>query len=216
MTRDEFREHWTEWHAGRLDAATAARMQACRDSDDACRQYDRQMRRMLASLGDLPLPDAMPASPPVVVRQQQRSTWPRQGWLAAAAMVVIAFAAGLLTATMLERDTDADAPLMAEAVDAAPGTAQEIHLAVTSRKARDNVEFVVELPAGVEFDGYPDQRIVRWTGSLAEGRSRLSLPLRLDENVTDGEVIARIRYDDSSGERELRVPLTAQSSEEAA
>jgi len=53
--------------------------------------------------------------------------------------------------------------------------------------------------------GYPGQRSVRWTGSLAEGRSRLQLPLQIAPGSEGGRLVTRIVRPD--GERRLVVPL---------
>jgi len=205
MNSDEFRANWTEWQAGRLDGETAARMAAQLEASAECRRYDRQMRRLLDGLARLPLPDELPAEPRAAPAPR-RSARPAL-WFAAAAMLVLAFGAGVLTQTLLEGGGGPDGPIVAEAVEVEPGGVREIQLAVSAPRRLDDVEFVVELPPGVELEGYPGQRVVRWQGRLVEGRSRLTLPLRVGDAAADAALITRIRH--AGGERELRVPLRA-------
>jgi ferric-dicitrate binding protein FerR (iron transport regulator) len=214
MNCEEFRENWSEWHAGRLDGATATRMAEQRAACADCARYDRQMRQLVDSLAELPLPDALPAEPKLTDIAAMKPRPRRRiapAWLAVAATVVIAFGAGVLTHAMLIAGAGESEPTMAGAVEAQPGTTREIQLAVTSPRSIERVEFEIELPAEVELEGHPGQRVVRWQGRLAEGRSRLTLPLRIGAADEGAEVLARIRHAD--GEREIRVPLEARSGE---
>lgn len=206
MNFDEFCENWTEWRAGRLDAVMAARMEQKRARCEACQRYDRQMRRMLSELKQLPLPvDTRPRQQQVAPSVHRHGRWGVR--LAAAAVVVIAFGAGLATQAWLGGDGDEVAPTVAEAVEVAPGQVRDVHVAVSVTRDFDTVEFMIELPRAVELDGYPGQRIVRWEGRLEQGRSRLTLPLVIGEPDQGAEVIARIRHAD--GENEIRIPLAS-------
>ena len=212
MNYAEFRANWSDWHAGRLDAETAKRMaQQCARCAQ-CQRYDQQMRRMLASLAELPLPDDLPAEPVLTAPRVEQTRPPRSPapwWLAAAAAVVVAFGAGVLTHALLDDAPGEPGAMVAEGVEVEPGAEREIQLAVSSRRSLDAVEFEIELPPDVELEGYPGQRVVRWQGHLAEGRSRLTLPLRIGTTDEDAEVLARIRHVD--GEREIRIPLRTRS-----
>ena len=151
------------------------------------------MRRLTEALAALPLrADAGQG-------EALRGRAPR--WAALAATLAVGIAVGFLWA---DRDGPA-APIEAAPVALDSTGEQQISIAVESSRAYDQVEFLVELPQGLELAGFPGQRSVRWTGQLAEGRSRLRLPLRRTSETVGGELIARIRHPD--GERRLVVPL---------
>ncbi len=198
---EEFRALWSAWQAGELDERTAARCAAERDRCAACARYDRQMRSMLRGLSSLPLPDS-PARDCRLPSQPAAS--PRRSAIAAG--FAAAFAAGVLAASLpwsaLTSDRDV---VRAEAVEIQPQQTQDIQVAVASPRRIRDVEFTIELPNGVELDGYPGQRVVRWNGELSAGRSRLTLPVRVTAPAQPSEIVARIQHAD--GSRELRVPL---------
>ena len=198
MNCTEFREHWSAWHEGWPECdpdGMRTHWRACA----ACAEHDRQMRR---------LTEALAALPPVADAEKvdvRRGLAPR--WTALAATLVVGIVLGLLWADG-DRFDRADP---AAAIEAAPVTLgasgeERISIAVESPRSYADVEFLVELPQGVELAGFPGQRSVSWRGHLAEGRSRLQLPLRMtSEMAVDGVLITRIRHSD--GERRLVVPL---------
>jgi len=190
MNCEEFRNLWSDWHDGHDDVDDAA-MARHRDTCSECARHDRQMRTLLDGLATLPLPGEQP----------ERAGWAAPRWAALAATLVVGIALGLVLA---QRDGPASAP-SAPPVELAAAGEQRIAIAVESPRQYDDVEFTVQLPEGVELAGFPGQREVRWTGSLAEGRSRLRLPLRISSDATGGELVARIRH--AGGERQLVVPL---------
>lgn len=191
----DFRSEWSEWRDGGLEDEAARAMAAHRAECPACRRYDHQMRAMLSGLAALPLPgSAAPAE------------WPERavGWrgLALAAALVLAFGGGVL----VQQSLDSGRPGQAvDTVVLAPGDTREVHLAFSTPRALEPVEFTVELPAGVELAGRPGERVVRWQGRLAEGRNRLRLPLEMTAGSSGGELVARIRH--GGGTREWHVAL---------
>lgn len=197
MDCTEFRNQWSEWRDGGLGDDAARAMAAHRSECPACRRYDHQMRAMLTGLAALPLPgSAAPAERPA------RTV--RWRGLAIAAALVLAFGAGVL----MQQTLDTGQP--GQAVDTVvlePGGSREVQLAFSTPRALEPVEFTVELPAGVELEGRPGERIVRWEGRLAEGRNRLRLPLQMAAGSPGGELVARIRHGD--GTREWHVALEA-------
>lgn len=193
MNCEIFRGQWSDWHDGHGgidDEAMARHREACPD----CARYDREMRVLLDGLATLPLPGERTGG-----RWHVPAGAPR--WAALAATLVIGIALGLV----LAQRTGPDAEIEAAPVDLASAGEQKVSIAVESPRRYEQVEFVVELPAGVEIEGFPDQRQVRWKGTLAEGRSRLRLPLRVADDARGGDLVTRIRH--AGGERHLVVPL---------
>jgi hypothetical protein len=159
------------------------------------------MRRMLEALAGLQRA-AEPDAPGHGAARPARRSWlpPRAAGVAAVLLL------GVLLGFLLAWPFDAPGPQMqarAVAFDA-PGV-HRVTLAFDSPHALGPVEFVVELPPGVELVGFPGQRRVRWEGRLAEGRSRLDLPLRIEARAELGRLVARVVHE--SGERTLEVPL---------
>lgn len=196
---EEFRTLWTEWHDGRLDPETAERCAMERARCPGCARYDRQMREMVHALGELPLPERREHLRPHSTRPLAHRA---RAWATAAA-IVVAFAAGVLAP--LQTENERAAVIRAEAVQLQPQHTKQIQVAVAAPRSMDEVQFTIELPEGIELEGYPGQRVVGWQGRLSKGRNRLTLPIRVTRNADDGELIARIRHAD--GGSELRVPL---------
>lgn len=200
MNCERFRNDWTEWHEGWLEDG-AAEMARHRDACAACARYDRQMRRLVEELAALPLPAGEAAAPPAAATPVRARTAAAPRWLALAATLVVGIALGL----MLGDRSGNGGTIVAEPVEIGGAAEQRIAIAVQSPRAYDRVEFVVELPEGVELAGFPGQRSVRWEGRLAEGRSLLRLPLRIAPDMENGQLVTRIVRPD--GERRLVVPL---------
>lgn len=193
MNCEDFRTHWSHWHDdhGEVDDNAMARhRETCPD----CARYDREMRSLLDALATLPLPGRTTA-------RERRVPMATPRWAALAATLVVGVALGLLLAQRDEPGT----PFEAAPVHLVSAGEQQIAIAIESAREYDDVEFVVELPEGVEIAGFPEQREVRWMGSLAEGRSRLRLPLRVSEEARGGQLVTRVRH--AGGERHLVVPL---------
>lgn len=194
MNCNEFRSQWSTWHDDHGEVDDRAMARHCETCPD-CARYDREMRSLLDGLATLPLPGQTTA-------RQRRTPMATPRWVALAATLVVGVALGMLLA---ERDQPGTT-LEAAPVELASAGEQQIAIAIDSSRDYDEVEFVVELPEGVEIAGFPEQREVRWTGSLAEGRSRLRLPLRVSDEAQGGQLVTRVRH--PGGERHLVVPLS--------
>lgn len=193
MNCREFREQWSEWHEGD-GAVPGDAMAAHRRDCAACARYDRQMRRMIAELGQLPLPGEVPAA-----GRRRHAPGPR--WLALAATLVVGVALGVMLAPRF----NGGARLHAEPVSLDGPGVHRVAVSFETPKQLRTVEFVVELPPGVELVGFPGQRSVRWQGRLAAGRSQLQLPLRVTSGAELGTLVTRVVHE--TGERRLEVPL---------
>jgi len=198
MNCERFRMQWTEWREGLLESG-AEEMARHRETCAACASYDRQMHRLVGELGRLPLPDGESVARQPAAFSRRAASAPR--WAALAATLAVGIALGLVLG---ERGGD-DEMIVAQPVELEGTGLQRIAIAIESRRAYEEVDFVIELPAGVELAGHPGRRSVRWTGSLAEGRSRLQLPLRIVPGSEGGRLVTRIVRPD--GERRLVVPL---------
>lgn len=199
MNCDEFRRHWSDWYDDWLETG-AARMASHRDTCPACQRYDSQMRRMLAEYAHLPPPTESEQAELGARSRSMRRNVPR--WAALAATLILGIVLG---AVLRDGVDDSGGSVVAEPVRLERAGERRIAVAFDSPRTLESVEFVVELPPGVELRGFPDQRTVRWQGRLAEGRSRLQLPLVVTPDAADGQLVTRIVHGDS--ERRLVVPL---------
>jgi len=84
---------------------------------------------------------------------------------------------------------------------------QKVRLSVDSHQTLQHAVFTVELPEGVELAGFPNQRTVRWEGSLHEGKNLLELPL-VAQDRAGGVLVARI--DHAEKEKVFRLQLNVQ------
>jgi hypothetical protein len=83
---------------------------------------------------------------------------------------------------------------------------QEVSLAFNVPEALQDVTFRIELPEGVELQGYPKQRELVWKDHLNKGRNVMSLNLVAKQGTT-GELRAYISQ--GGRERVFHVPVVA-------
>lgn len=111
--------------------------------------------------------------------------------LALAASVTLVFALGVLY-----RPGPApiqDIPGLAIALN----QVQDVSLVLESDQPMQNARFTIQLPEGIEVDGYPGQRELSWEGSLAQGKNLLVLPVEA-RSSHGGDLVAVVTY---SGKR---------------
>jgi len=202
MNCNEFRQHWSDWHAGDLGPDAAGTLAQHHAECPACQRYDRQMRRMLDALAELPLPAARAAqgSPVPQPRTMRMQRQPRRIAALAATLVI-----GIAIGVVVGNPSLVSGPDERDAVVLDSTGVHEVQLAFESPAELDRVEFVVELPPGIEMVGYPGERTIRWESRIAKGRTRLRLPLRVTDGATGGTLVARIVRGDKA--QQLRVPL---------
>lgn len=86
----------------------------------------------------------------------------------------------------------------------------EVTLALSSAEAMSGATLTLDLPDGVELDGYPDQRQLRWVASLEKGSNRLRLPL-VASQAPRGDLVLKIQH--GSKMRTLRIGVRAGESQ---
>jgi hypothetical protein len=79
------------------------------------------------------------------------------------------------------------------AVMLALGEPRTVNLVFAARAAVDDVELTVDLPPGIELDGYPDRQRVVLRSALAAGDNALPLKL-VARNGRGGQLAARLRH----------------------
>jgi len=83
---------------------------------------------------------------------------------------------------------------------------REVSLAFNVPHAIRDVTFRIELPEGIEIEGYPEQRELVWMDQLPKGRNVMNLNLVARQGV-NGELLARIQHGDK--EQVFHVPVRA-------
>lgn len=196
MKCEEFRNDLDAFEAGEVHdtAAFERHVAAC----PACQRYRRDVRRMKGALATLPAGEENAATAWMRAQRRalQRRARRRSAALASAATVA-AIAVGVLVLGQLPGTEPGPTEVAAET--------RTLTVSIDSPRAKDNVHFRVELPEGVELDGYPQQRVVEWRGRLEEGSNRLRLPVR-PINGLQGEIVTRVEHEGRG--RELRLALS--------
>lgn len=177
--------------------------------DGPIKSHDED-QRLLELLKDLPVPEAdQEYYDRALVRaahegtRRQRNRWIMTGFAsAAAAGIVILLAGGLFPA--------ADMPV--PGVEPIPGVSiamagpETVNLVFASAEALDNATLTLSLPEGIELEGFPGRREIRWQTSLSAGRNLLPLDL-VAVTPGGGEVVATLAHDSRERTFRLRVDV---------
>jgi anti-sigma factor RsiW len=84
-----------------------------------------------------------------------------------------------------------------------------VQIAFNAEHALEQAMLDITLPAGVELEGYPGQRQIRWQTDLSRGVNVLSLPL-IAVSSSGGTLLARLEHGERS--TELAVQLRVNNS----
>jgi len=164
---------------------------------------------LIALLKDYPMQDASPEfydkallRAATTSARRQRNRWFVTGFSGAVAAGIVAWIVGgvMLSAPV----APAPAPEIAGVAIALEQTRQVDFVFASARPLR-NATLTIELPDGVELEGFPGQREVSWETSLDAGRNHLPLTLIATRAVDDAVVVARLEHENRSKTFELRV-----------
>lgn len=207
-----FRAHWSRFRFKELDEAENARLRRHLENCRRCGQYDREMRAVVDCLKGLSISEQHEVESAraeyLLEKAYQRYRTAARGRRAMAATLLAGFIGGtLFWAALSEVKQESAYPLIshAQTVSLPIAGVKNISLAIDSDRALAEVTFTIELPDGVEVDGYPGQRQLSWQGQLQAGLNRLTLPLLTHRQAREGVLKARIEY--AGGGRELVLPL---------
>lgn len=178
----------------------------------ACRKAWEVGRATAHSLKALPLPP-VPAgfAERVLVntyRQVERMDGRRRrlrDWsLALAATFVLGVGLGLVLASNTRGGADGYRTLADGTLLLTPGNRTTVRIALDAERAIGNVDFVIDLPAGMELEGHPGEHEVAWSGELKQGRNVLGLPL-IAQAGASGELTTKLRHDAHDSVFKVRV-----------
>jgi len=178
----------------------------------ACRKAWDAGRAAAATLKTLPLPPVPAGFAERVLTgayaQAERMDSRRRGlrdWgLALAATFLLGLGVGLVFAWKDGGQPDGYRTLADGTVVLAPGNRTVVRIALDADRAIGDVDFMIDLPAGMELEGHPGERQVAWHGQLKQGRNVLGLPL-IAQAGASGEVTTELRHDASDSVFKLRV-----------
>lgn len=201
---DDFLDHDLD---GLLDAQTSRAIDAHAAACAHCRQLRQEaeaLQRQLASLDvEAPRPDLQHwVWQPL--RQQQAARASNKRWLGPALTAGLVLT--LLLMAVLPDPKGSQAPM----VQLALMEEKQLQLMFTSDEAVGDAVFTIELPARVQFSGYPEQQQVSWSANLKQGRNLLRLPIIAAGDVDD-LMTARIRTANWEQVFELRLSTATRS-----
>lgn len=170
-----------------------------------CRAERDHLRAFREELCAIPVPAPSPGFEERVLRQAGHSHRVHVGFAAgfgsaAAAGLLLWFAVGLWQPTGLPGQNALS--VIAMQIE----QPHEVSLAFNVPEELQDVTFRIELPEGVELQGYPNQRELVWKDHLNKGRNVMNLNLIAKQGMT-GELRAHITQGDK--ERVFHVPVTA-------
>jgi anti-sigma factor RsiW len=212
MSDTHINEKLDDYMDGSLDDSETLAFDTHVDSCNSCRQMVESEQRLRGLLKDYPVPapddayfDQALAKASHVSTNGQRNRWFMTGFGGAIAAGLLAWVIG---GTILQT------PEPVESVASIPGVTmvleepRTVNLVFSSATELDDAVLTVNLPAGIEIEGFAGQREITWMTSLQAGKN--ILPLRLIAMTPHGgELLARLEHDDRDRTFRIRVEVSS-------
>lgn len=205
MNCQEFLAQLDEYMAGELEPrvidAAGAHLRAC----PACQQRLTRRHALRASLRSQDVPPPRPeffGQALALARQSapaRSSLWPRLAGAALAASLALWIGFGWWPGAQPQSEPGKLAGIVISLHET-----QTVQLAFNAEQALSGATLHIRLPDGVEMQGFPGQREIRWRTDLARGVNLLSLPLTA---VAASEGTLRARLEHNARSTEFIVPL---------
>ena len=211
MSDTHLNKQLDDYMDGTLDDAETLALDAHVASCNTCRQTVESEQRLRGLLKDFPVPapdtayfDQALAKASHVSTNGQRNRWVMTGFGGAIAAGLVAWViGGVLLQTPDPTDTAADIPGVTMVLEE-PRT---VNLVFSSATALDGAVLTVNLPAGIEIEGFEGLQEITWMTSLQAGKN--ILPLRLIATTSQGgELLARLDHDDRDRTFRIRVSVS--------
>lgn len=194
-----------DYQDGYLDEGQRQELEAHLSSCPDCQKDLENRNSLLKGLRELPVPRPSPGFEERVFRNARQGSRTHTGFSAGFGSAV---AAGLLVWFAIgfwhpaERTEGSGLSVVVMQVE----QPREVSLAFNVPHAIKDVTFRIELPEGIEIEGYPAQRELVWVDQLPKGRNVMNLNLVARQGV-DGELLAHIQHGDK--EQVFHVPVRA-------
>ncbi len=212
MSDTHINEKLDDYMDGSLDEAETLALDAHVDSCNTCRQTVDSEQRLRGLLKDYAVPapddayfDQALAKASHVSTNGQRNRWLMTGFGGAVAAALLAWVIG---GTILQT------PEPVESVASIPGVTmvleepRTVNLVFSSATELADAVLTVNLPAGIEIEGFAGQREITWITSLQAGKN--ILPLRLIATTPHGgELLARLEHDNRDRTFRIRVDVSS-------
>lgn len=212
MSDTHINEKLDDYMDGSLDEAETLALDAHVDSCNTCRQTVDSEQRLRGLLKDYAVPapddayfDQALAKASHVSTNGQRNRWLMTGFGGAVAAGLLAWVIG---GTILQT------PEPVESVASIPGVTmvleepRTVNLVFSSATELADAILTVNLPAGIEIEGFAGQREITWITSLQAGKN--ILPLRLIATTPHGgELLARLEHDNRDRTFRIRVDVSS-------
>lgn len=177
-----------------------------------CRKSWSLGRAVVDTLGVLPVPPIPAGFAERVLanayRQAERVNDPRrraQGWgLALAATFLLGIGFGIALMWNAGGHADSYRTLADGTLVLTPGNTTTVRIALDAERAIGNVDFVIDVPAGMEIEGHPGERQVAWSGELKQGRNVLGLSL-IAQAGANGVLTTELHHDTHDSVFKMRV-----------
>ncbi len=215
MSCTHINEKLDDYMDGALDDAETASLDRHIESCDSCRQTvesEQGLRRLLKDY-PVPAPDAAfldralaQAShvSTLVNTKSQRNRWIMTGFGGAIAAGLIAWIIG---GTLLQTPDVTDPAASIPGVTMALEEPRTVNLVFSSATELVDAVLTVNLPAGIEIEGFAGLREITWITSLQAGKN--ILPLKLIATTPHGGVLlARLEHDDRDRTFRIRMTVT--------
>jgi len=210
MTCTQLTEKLDDYVDGLVDRAESATLAVHIKGCDDCRQVlisEHGLRESLKDYGEFttPRPDAAFFDHALAKAAQNGTRRQRNRWVMTGVGGTIA--AGLvlwMLGGMFLKTPDVSEP----AIPAIAMTLEEprtLNLVFSSATALTNATMTVDLPQGVEVEGFAGQRQITWMTSLTEGKNVLPLTL-IATSPQGGELMATLRH--GGDDRMFRIQVT--------
>jgi len=133
--------------------------------------------------------------------RRQRNRWVMTGFSGAiaATLMIWMVSSVFFTAPQMEQPTIPSVTMALEAP-------QTFNLVFSSSEALSNASMTVNLPAGIEIDGFAGQNEITWMTSLKEGRNILPLTLVATSSF-GGELLATLQHENDNKVFRLQVSV---------
>jgi hypothetical protein len=203
-----FTQHLDEYLEGALAGAAheaaGAHLQGCAD----CQRRLARMQALRAALRNLPVPAPRAEFFEQALAHAQRPVGaPRRRWRYVAGAALAASLALWLASSWSPGLTPVPAAKPAN-VTIALNEVRTVQLAFAAERDLEQATLTIALPSGVELQGFPGQREVRWRTNLARGANVLSLPLIAVASTT-GSLVARLEHGDRVSELTVALHVKA-------
>lgn len=182
----------------------------------SCRRAWRLAHETAASLKALPEPPLPAGFEGRVLASAFRAAGQRRqtrvrGWgLALAATFVMGIAVGILLQVVHVGHAGGGYALQDGTITLTSGDVTTVRIALDATHPIKDVGFVIDVPAGMELEGHPDEQQVAWQGELQQGRNLLGLRL-LAKPGAAGILQTEIHHDGQSSIFKVHVVAVEES-----